>query len=108
MTLTPRKRHRTPVALVAVAVVAGLSLTGSRIGQPTSPAEQASLANAHEGSHTDNHIPTLVISPATTHLTSSTSYTHCSTLRMVEEIVRVPLLGCAATATSMSVGFGLS
>jgi phosphatidylinositol-3-phosphatase len=61
-----------------------------------------------EGSRTDNHIPTLVISPTTTHLTSSTRYTHCSSLRMVEEIVRVPLLRCAATAASMTSGFSLS
>jgi phosphatidylinositol-3-phosphatase len=61
-----------------------------------------------EGSRTDNHIPTLVISPTTAHLAPGAAYTHCSTLRTVEEILRLPLLGCAGTAASMLAGFGLS
>ena len=51
-----------------------------------------------EGSRTDNHIPTLVISPTTTQLAPGNAFTHCSTLRTVEEILRLSLLGCARNA----------
>lgn len=60
-----------------------------------------------EGTGRDNHIPMLVISPTTSHVSSAADYTHCSTLRTAEEILRVPLLGCAATATSMVTAFHL-
>jgi hypothetical protein len=60
-----------------------------------------------EGTNAGNHIPTLVISPATRHIRSGQAFTHCSTLRTVEELLRVPLLGCAATAASMVPAFQL-
>lgn len=60
-----------------------------------------------EGTAIDNHIPTLVISPSTTGVRATTGYTHCSTLRTVQEILRTPLLGCAARAPSMLAAFGL-
>ena len=60
-----------------------------------------------EGNDSENHIPTLIISPTTKHITSAERYTHCSTLRTVESLLSLPLLGCAATAPSMSVPFRL-
>ena len=58
-----------------------------------------------EGSETSNHIPTLVISPSTHRIRAGTPWTQCSILRMVEEILQVPLLGCAASALSMRSAF---
>jgi hypothetical protein len=60
-----------------------------------------------EGTGSDNQIPTLVISPTTSGVTDDTAFTHCSTLRTVEEILRLPLLGCAADAATMSTAFHL-
>jgi hypothetical protein len=60
-----------------------------------------------EGTGTDNHVATLVVSPATRGLAADTAFTHCSTLRTIEEILRLPLLGCAAEATSMTAAFHL-
>jgi phosphatidylinositol-3-phosphatase len=60
-----------------------------------------------EGSTSSNHIPTLVISPGTRRLVSGQAFTHCSTLRTVEELLRLPLLGCAAGASSMRPAFAL-
>jgi phosphatidylinositol-3-phosphatase len=60
-----------------------------------------------EGTDTDNHIPTLVISPTTRHIESDQAFTHCSTLRTAEELLRLPLLGCAAGAPSMVPAFHL-
>jgi phosphatidylinositol-3-phosphatase len=60
-----------------------------------------------EGTSTDNHIPTLVISPTTRHTESDQAFTHCSTLRTIEELLRLPLLGCAAGAASMVAAFHL-
>jgi hypothetical protein len=61
-----------------------------------------------EGSATDNHIPTLVIAPTAEHVASDQPYTHCSTLRAVENILALPRLGCAATAASLSAASRLS
>jgi phosphatidylinositol-3-phosphatase len=60
-----------------------------------------------EGTGTDNHIPTLVISPTTEHVTADQAFTHCSTLRTVQELLGLPLLGCAARAPSMASAFRL-
>jgi hypothetical protein len=60
-----------------------------------------------EGSLTDNHIPTVVLSVGTQTVSSATLFTHCSTLRTVEEILRLPLLGCAAAAASLRAPFAL-
>ena len=54
-----------------------------------------------------NHIPTLVISPTTSQVQSSTAYTHYSMLRTTEEILGLPLIGGAASATSMRGAFHL-
>jgi hypothetical protein len=60
-----------------------------------------------EGNSSDNHIPTLIISPPTRHIARAEHYTHCSTLRTVETVLGLPLLGCAATAPSMAASFRL-
>jgi phosphatidylinositol-3-phosphatase len=60
-----------------------------------------------EGSSSTNHIATVVVSPTTSHVSSGTAFTHCSLLRTSEEIIGQPLLGCAASATSMRAAFGL-
>lgn len=60
-----------------------------------------------EGTPSDNHIPTIVISPSTSHVLSGVGFTHCATLRLTEEILGVPPLGCAATAASMATAFHL-
>ncbi|WP_412738386.1 alkaline phosphatase family protein [Krasilnikovia sp. MM14-A1259] len=60
-----------------------------------------------EGSGTDNHIPTLVIAPGTSHVTADQLYTHCSTLRTVEDLLSLPALGCARTTRSMTSAFRL-
>jgi hypothetical protein len=60
-----------------------------------------------EGTGSDNHIPTLIVSPTTRHITAADPYTHCSTLRTIETLLRLPLLGCAGPATSMTAAFAL-
>jgi phospholipase C len=60
-----------------------------------------------EGSVTDNHIPTVVLSPTTSHVVDDRAYDHCSTLRTSEDLLGLPPLGCAATAASMTAGFHL-
>ncbi|GAB1640183.1 alkaline phosphatase family protein [Krasilnikovia sp. MM14-A1259] len=61
-----------------------------------------------EGSKESNHIPTLVIAPTTQHVTADGPYTHCSTLHTMADILRVPPLGCAATAPAMTDAFHLA
>ena len=60
-----------------------------------------------EGSDTDNHIPTLVVSPTTRHVAAPGHYDHCSTLRTTEDLLRLPALGCARTAASFAPAFHL-
>jgi hypothetical protein len=60
-----------------------------------------------EGTGTDNHIPTLFVSPSTHHVTADQAFTHCSTLRTIQEVLGLTLLGCAAQAPSMASPFHL-
>jgi hypothetical protein len=60
-----------------------------------------------EGSQTDNHIPTLVLSTHTHQVSAKQPWNHCSTLRTTEEILGLPLLGCARNALSMRSAFNL-
>jgi hypothetical protein len=60
-----------------------------------------------EGTSTSNHIPTLAIAAGVHHVTAVRPLTHCSTLRFTEEQLHLPLLGCAASATSLGPAFGL-
>ena len=60
-----------------------------------------------EGTRRDNHIPTLVVSPTTDGIVADEPFTHCSTLRTIEEVLRLPLLGCAEEAASMTRVFRL-
>lgn len=54
-----------------------------------------------------NQIPTLVLSPTTSHVRSSTAFTHYSMLRTTEEILGLPLIGGAVSAASMRTAFHL-
>ena len=65
------------------------------------------LVTWDEGTNTDNHLPTIVISPKTSGVKSATAYTHCSTLRTMEDLLGLAPLNCAATATSMVTAFHL-
>jgi hypothetical protein len=60
-----------------------------------------------EGSSTDNHIPTVVLSATTRHVVAAQRYDHCSTLRTTEDLLHLPRLGCATSAVSMAAGFHL-
>ena len=60
-----------------------------------------------EGTSTSNHIPTIVIAPTARHVVAAQPLTHCSTLRFTEEQLSLPLLGCAAGATSLGRPFGI-
>jgi hypothetical protein len=60
-----------------------------------------------EGTGSDNHIPTVVVSPGTDHRVVSQPFTHCSLLRTTEDLLRLPPLGCAGSAVSLSPAFGL-
>jgi phospholipase C len=60
-----------------------------------------------EGTAVSNHIPTVVIAPGARRVVAHTPFTHCSTLRTVEEVLGLPLLGCARTAASMRSTFRL-
>jgi len=61
-----------------------------------------------EGSMLSNHIPAIVISPGTRHVSDATKWTHCSTLRTVNELLGLTPLGCAARTTSLVQAFGLA
>lgn len=60
-----------------------------------------------EGTSTDNHIPTIVIAPTIHQVSAGQPFTHCATLRMMEDWLSLPPLGCAASAASMTTAFGL-
>lgn len=54
-----------------------------------------------------NHVPMIVISPTSRGIVSSTRFTHYSMQRTSEEILGKPLIGNAASATSMRATFHL-
>jgi phospholipase C len=60
-----------------------------------------------EGSDSSNHIPAVVISPTTSGIRAGQAFTLCSVLRTTEELLALPLLGCAASAPSMTEPFHL-
>lgn len=60
-----------------------------------------------EGSSSNNTVATILINPAIHAKTSTSSYTHYSTLRLAEDLLGVPRLGSAASAASMRTAFGL-
>lgn len=60
------------------------------------------------GTTSNQHIATVVLAPSVTAESKvATTYTHYSMLRTAEELLGAPLLGSAATATSMRSGFHL-
>jgi phosphatidylinositol-3-phosphatase len=65
----------------------------------------AVLITWDEGSSSSNHIPTLLVAPTVRGVTSGAAYTHCSTLRLAEDVLGLPRLGCAASAASFRSGF---
>jgi hypothetical protein len=58
-----------------------------------------------EGTSTSNHIAAVVVAPTIRHVRAGQPLTHCSTLRFTEEQLHLPLLGCAAQATSLGAPF---
>ncbi len=60
-----------------------------------------------EGTSKSNHIATVVLHRGLEEAKSSAAYTHCSTLRTTEELLGLPLLGCAAGAPSYRTALGL-
>ena len=54
-----------------------------------------------------NHIPTILIYPSISHVSSNVSFTHYSMLKDVEDIFGVTETGGATSATSMRSAFGL-
>ena len=67
----------------------------------------AIIVTFDEGTDESNHIPTVIISPTTHNVAPGTTFSHCSTLRTAEEILKLPLLGCAQTANSYVGPFNL-
>jgi len=61
-----------------------------------------------EGTTADNHIPTLVLAPTAERLSVTEPLNHCSMLRLVEEILSLRLLGCAADEPSPRAAFHLT
>ncbi len=59
-----------------------------------------------EGSSTSNHIATVVVGKTIHGVKSAAALTHCSTLRAAEELLGLPLLGCAQDAVSLRGAFG--
>jgi hypothetical protein len=62
----------------------------------------------NEGSDADNHIPTLVLSPRTNGVRVNEPLTHCSLLRMEQDLLGLEPLGCARTAGSPLRSFHLA
>jgi hypothetical protein len=68
-------------------------------------ARLAVLITWDEGSSSSNHVATLLVAPTVRGVTSGAAYTHCSTLRLAEDVLGLPRLGCAASAASFRSGF---
>jgi hypothetical protein len=60
-----------------------------------------------EGSTSSNHIPTIVVAPSAHGLRVTSSVTHCGLLAMEEQVLGLPLLGCARAASSPAQSLGL-
>jgi hypothetical protein len=61
-----------------------------------------------ENSGGSNRVPTIVVSPYTSAVKVSTSYSHYSLLRTAEDLLGLPALGGAASASPMEAAFGLA
>ena len=61
-----------------------------------------------ENSGGSNKVPTIVVSPYTGAVTVATSYNHYSLLRTAEDLLGLPALGNAASASPMESAFGLT
>jgi hypothetical protein len=60
-----------------------------------------------EGVGTNQTIETVLVNPRFSGLTLTGAYNHYSTLRLSEELLNLPLLGAAGTATDMKAELGL-
>jgi phosphatidylinositol-3-phosphatase len=60
-----------------------------------------------EGSTSSNHIPTVVLAPTARGVRVTSPITHCGLLAMEEQVLGLPLLGCARTAASPAAALGL-
>ncbi|MGZ4283289.1 MAG: alkaline phosphatase family protein [Solirubrobacteraceae bacterium] len=56
----------------------------------------------------NNQVPLIVVSPSTNAVKISTSYNHYSLLRTTEDLLGLPALGGAASASPMESAFGLT
>ncbi|MDT5032769.1 MAG: phosphatidylinositol-3-phosphatase [Actinoplanes sp.] len=83
------------------------TLPGILAGPDYRAGRLAVIVTWDEGSATSNHIPTLVIAPGARGVSTAQAFSHCSTLRTVEDLLRLPRLGCAVTAASMVTAFHL-
>jgi hypothetical protein len=61
-----------------------------------------------ENAGKNNQVPTIVVSPYTSAVKVSTSYNHYSLLRTAEDLLGLPALGNAASASPMESAFGLT
>ena len=61
-----------------------------------------------EGSGSSNHIPTLVLSPTARGVRVTQAVTHCGLLALEEQVLGLPLLGCARGASSPAAALGLA
>ena len=59
------------------------------------------------GANCPSSVLAVFINPAINHAVLAEKTTHCSILRLNEELLGVPLLGCAATAPDLRGGLGL-
>ncbi len=60
-----------------------------------------------EGSKESNHIPAMVFTAGNAGRTVDTRTTHCSMVRLTQEVLGVPLLGCAAGVPSVADAAGV-
>jgi phosphatidylinositol-3-phosphatase len=61
-----------------------------------------------ENSGGNNHVATIVVSPYTPAVKVATAYNHYSLLRTAEDLLGLPAIGNAASATPMEAAFGLT
>ena len=67
----------------------------------------AVIVTFDEGNSRSNGIATVVLSARTRHVVAPQPFTHCSTLRTVQDVLGLEATGCAVGAPSMRRAFGL-
>jgi phospholipase C len=61
-----------------------------------------------EGTRQDNHIPTLIYSPGSAGKVVDDPTTHCTTLRLTQDLLGLTPLGCAAEADQIATAAGVT